>query len=165
MKNKKMYFFLLLAFILLLTCVVLVLFLRGCEPDREKGGGRFSVDESVVDIGDGRPRGETTDPGSISIPGFERMVIPSGQKNVTCDIFNPEKNNCYFIAEMALSDGRVLYRSGLIPPGKAIYSVTLSEALSAGEYDATLTYFCYALDEDQTQLNGATTHFILEVTP
>lgn len=164
MKVKKMHLFLLLVFIVLLACVVLLLLLRGCEPDRGEGG-KLSVDKNAVDIGDGRPRGETPDIDSISIPGFERMIVPSGRTTVPCDIFNPEKNRCYFVAVIALANGTELYRSGLIPPGKAIYSISLSEPLSAGEYDATLTYECYALDEDQTQLNGATTHFILEVTP
>ena len=47
----------------------------------------------------------------------------------------------------------------------AIYNLSLSEPLSEGTYNATLTYYCYSLDENRTPLNGATTHFILEVMP
>ena len=67
------------------------------------------------------------------------------------------------MAVITLADGREIYRSDLIAPGKAIYSITLSEPLAKGEYAAMLTYYCYSLNESLTPLNGATTHFILEV--
>lgn len=164
MKVKKMHLFLLLVFIVVLACCVLIFILRGCEPVVPEDG-RLDVDKNAVDIADGPSHGDAPSSGSISIPGFEKMTISAGMTTVSCNIFNPEKNSCYFVAVIALADGQEIYRSGLIAPGKAIYSMTLSEPLEDGIYDATLTYYCYAMDDNQTELNGATTHFILEVTP
>lgn len=91
------------------------------------------------------------------------MTIPANQKTVACNIFNPEYNPCYFVAVITLDGGAEIYRSGLIAPGKAIYQLTLAAPLDKGEYPATLTYYCYSLD-NKTEINGATTHFISEVT-
>lgn len=164
MNIKKMHLFLLLVLIVVLACCVLFFILRGCEPIVPEDG-RLTVDKNAVDIMDGSSHGDAPSAGSISIPGFEKMTIPAGKSNVGCNIYNPEKNSCYFVAVISLDDGREIYRSDLIAPGKAIYSMTLSEPLEDGIYNATLTYYCYATDENQTELNGATTHFILEVTP
>ncbi|MBE6677934.1 MAG: hypothetical protein E7597_03970 [Ruminococcaceae bacterium] len=132
-------------------------------PERGNDTSGLTEDSNAQDIG--TPGGiigsGTAD--SISIPGFEKMTIPANQKTVPCDIFNPEYNPCYFVAVITLDGGAEIYRSGLIAPGKAIYQLTLAAPLDKGEYPATLTYYCYSLN-DKTELNGATTHFILEVT-
>lgn len=164
MKSEKMHLFLLLVCIVVLACCVLLFILHRCEPIAPEDG-RLGVDKNAVDITDSIPHGADPSSDSVSIPGFEKMIIPAGMTTVGCNIFNPEKNSCYFVAVIALADGQEIYRSGLIAPGKAIYSMTLPEPLEGGIYDATLTYYCYAMDDNQTELNGATTHFILEVTP
>lgn len=144
----------------ILLVLLLTLLLRSCPtaPDRPE----LYEDPNAIYI---KTTGSTMKGGDyIAIPGFERLTVPSGSCTIGCNIYNPEKNNCYFVAVVSLDDGGEIYRSGLIPPGKAIYTMTLQQPLLPGEYQATLTYHCYTFDERKAPLNGATTHFILEVT-
>lgn len=161
MKNYKTVLPLLIL-IALLTVSLLCVLLTKETPQNEN---RLTVDKNAVDIGTPHSDGtETAGEGKISIPGFERLTVQAGKKVVGCNIFNPSENRCYFVAVVSLEDGTEIFRSGLIPPGKAIYSMTLQEPLGAGYYQAALSYLCYSLD-GMGELNGATIHFILEVTP
>lgn len=103
--------------------------------------------------------------GSIAIPGFEKMVMKSGQADQVVDFYNPEKNVCYFRISITLADGTELYRSGMIRPGQKIDKIEISRPLKAGTYeDAVLQYDCYTL-EDLQSLNGSKTILDLEVKP
>lgn len=63
-----------------------------------------------------------------------------------------------------LNDGTKLWESKLIEPGKAVYDITLSQALPAGIYeDCVLKYECFKMDEDQTPLNGSEIKFTMNV--
>lgn len=65
---------------------------------------------------------------------------------------------------LLLSDGTKLWESKLIAPGKAVYTITLNEALNAGVYEnATLKYDCFTMDEAQTPLNGSEIKLTLNV--
>lgn len=65
---------------------------------------------------------------------------------------------------LILADGTVLWESDLVAPGKAIYDLTLMEALDAGEYaDTILKYECFAMDDAQTPLNGSEIKLTLNV--
>lgn len=163
MKNKKLYLILaLLIAVIVIICLPIGFGVFRGDPASDSPA--LFEDTNAENIKD-YPNGTGGAADSISIPGFESMVIRANTKTVGGNIFNPSHNNCYFVAVIELEDGREIYRSGLIAPGKAIYSLTLSEPLTEGTYNATLTYYCYSLDESRTPLNGATTHFILEVTP
>ena len=63
-----------------------------------------------------------------------------------------------------LSDGTVLWESDLVEPGRAIYEMTMDQALEAGEYqDAVLKYECFAMDPEQSPLNGSEVKLTLNV--
>lgn len=101
---------------------------------------------------------------TIDIPGFDVMNLKANTKEQSVNLYNPEQNSCYFKISLILADGTRLWQSGLVEPGKAIYNLTLEQALDAGEYvDTTLKYECFAMDEEQTPLNGSEIKITLNV--
>ena len=104
--------------------------------------------------------GETT---GIKIPGYPSITLPADTENVSVALLNPEGNPCYFTFELVLKDtDEVLYTSKLVPPGQAIYEITLSRPLTAGEYDAILRISTTSL-EDGSAMNGANVETVLMV--
>ena len=78
-------------------------------------------------------------------------------------LLNPEGNPCYFTFELVLKDsGETLYKSKMVPPGKAITKITLSRALPAGEYNATIKITTASL-ENGGAMNGANVETVLKV--
>ena len=101
---------------------------------------------------------------TIDIPGFGSMTLKADSTEQSVNLYNPEANTCYFKMSLLLSDGRKLWESGLIEPGKGLYNITLEQSLTAGTYeDAVLKYECFAMDEAQTPLNGSEIKFTLNV--
>ena len=99
----------------------------------------------------------------IKIPGYPSITLPKDQKTVNVALVNPEGNPCYFTFELVLKDtGESLYKSKLVPPGKAITEITMSRALSAGEYNATIKITTTSL-EDGSAMNGANVETVLIV--
>ncbi len=91
----------------------------------------------------------------IKIPGYPSIALPADTETVKVALLNPEGNPCYFRFELTLKDtGEVLYASKLVPPGQAVYEITLSRPLTAGEYDAVIRISTTSL-QDQTPMNGA----------
>lgn len=120
-----------------------------------------NIDEDASDWSDQ----QTTDneKQGIKIPGYPSMTIEANKKNVSVALMNPDGNPCYFIFELSLDDtGEVLYTSDMIPPGQAIYEMTLSHGLSAGTYQAKLIIYTISL-EDGKAMNGANMETILIV--
>lgn len=101
---------------------------------------------------------------TIDIPGFDVMNLKADTLEQSVNLYNPEQNTCYFKMSVYLSDGTKLWESKLVEPGKAIYTITLERALSAGAYeDCTLKYECFAMDGEQTPLNGSEIRFTMNV--
>ena len=101
---------------------------------------------------------------TIDIPGFDAMNIKADTTQQSVHLYNPKENSCYFKMSIYLNDGTKLWESKLVEPSKAIHEITLSQPLSAGTYeDCLLKYECFAMNEDQTPLNGAETKFKLNV--
>lgn len=101
---------------------------------------------------------------TIDIPGYGSITLKADDAEQTVNFYNPEQNTCYFRISLLLSDGTQLWQSGLVEPGKGIYSITLEETLSAGAYeDAVLKYECFAMNEEQTPLNGSEIRLTLNV--
>lgn len=99
----------------------------------------------------------------IKIPGYPSITLPANQQEVTVALLNPEGNPCYFTFELVLKDtGEVLYTSKMVPPGQAIYEITLSRPLSAGEYDAAIRISTASLT-DGSAMNGANVETVLIV--
>ena len=127
--------------------------------------GNLDIDESAGDW-NGQQLPDKTDKkpaAGIKIPGYPSITLPKDQKTVNIALLNPEGNPCYFTFEIVLKDtGESLYKSKLVPPGKAITEITLTKALSAGEYNATIKITTTSL-EDGSAMNGANVETVLIV--
>ena len=79
-------------------------------------------------------------------------------------LINPDGNECYFTYSIKLADtGEELYRSGLIPPGKAVMEFDLNRALSAGEYPVEVTVRTRDLKDVNIEYNAGNIDTHLEV--
>ena len=100
--------------------------------------------------------------GSIAIPGYEKLNFAAGKTAQTVNLKNPPENACTFVLTLTLEDGETLWTGKALSPGEAFTRITLSRALDAGEYPATLHYDCFSLN-DNTPLNGAEVKLTIEV--
>lgn len=107
--------------------------------------------------------GDSSD--GIKIPGFGRLYFPSDIHKVQMTLANPRDNECYFIYTIHLNepDGELIYTSDKVYPGMAIYDLTLSRTLDAGEYVLYIHVAPYAVS-DGKQLNTALLKAPLTVT-
>lgn len=115
--------------------------------------------------GDTVERFAAAEPGSgenIAIPGYETLSFAAGEKTQTVYLTNPPENAASFVLTLALADGETLWTGEALQPGEAFTRITLSRALSAGEYGATLRYDCFSIP-DNTPLNGAEIQLTLSV--
>ena len=127
--------------------------------------GDLDIDENAGDW-NGEKLPDQTDnapAAGIKIPGYPSITLPKDQRTVNVALLNPEGNPCYFTFELVLKDtGETLYKSKLVPPGQAITEITMSKALSAGEYNATIKITTTSL-EDGSAMNGANVETVLIV--
>ena len=103
-------------------------------------------------------------PGSgenIAIPGYEKLSFEAGKTAQTVNLKNPPENACTFVLTLTLEGGETLWTGEALSPGEAFTRITLSRALDAGEYPATLHYDCFSLN-DNTPLNGAEIQLTIE---
>lgn len=101
---------------------------------------------------------------TIDIPGFDTMTFRADALEQSANLYNPEENTCYFKMSIYLEDGTKLWESKLVEPGKAIYTLSLEQTLSEGTYEnCVLKYECFAMNEEQTPLNGSEIKFTLKV--
>lgn len=120
------------------------------DPNAQKWQGQQPEDKGGEETG-------------IKIPGYPSITLPADTSDVSVALLNPEGNPCYFTFEIVLKDtNEVLYTSKLVPPGQAIYEITLSRPLEAGKYDAVIRITTTSL-EDQSPMNGANVETVLVV--
>ncbi len=101
---------------------------------------------------------------SISIPGYEGITLEADSVQQSLCLSNPPQNTCYFVIALYLEDGTMLWKSDYIKPGEESEPIVLNQKLQEGTYHgAYLQYSCYAMDNEQTQLNGAKTKVTLRV--
>lgn len=115
--------------------------------------------------GDTVERFAEANPGSgenIAIPGYEKLSFAAGKRAQTVNLKNPPENACAFVLTLSLTDGETLWTGKALSPGEAFKRITLSRALDAGDYAATLRYDCFSL-QDNTPLNGAEIQLTIEV--
>ncbi len=99
----------------------------------------------------------------IKIPGYPSITLAADQQTVNAALVNPEGNPCYFTFEIVLKDsGESIFQSKLVPPGQALTEITMSRALSAGEYEATIKITTTSL-ADGSAMNGANVETVLVV--
>lgn len=100
----------------------------------------------------------------IEIPGYSEIIIDAGKTTAQVDFFNPENNGVYFTIQLMLTDTEeVIYESKLFGPGQHLYEIELMRALEKGEYNMTIVYSAYSMDETYTPRNGANMNCILKV--
>ena len=100
----------------------------------------------------------------IDLPGYSELVFKAGVREQNVALQNPPQNFCYIQPSLWLADGTLLWRGQLIAPGGTGYAIVFLRPLAAGEYhDAVLRYECFAMDEEKSPLNGATTQLALKV--
>ena len=93
--------------------------------------------------GDRVERFTEANPGSganIAIPGYEKLTFTAGKTAQAVNLKNPAENACTFVLTLTLEDGETLWTGEALSPGEAFTRITLSKALDAGEYAATLHY-------------------------
>lgn len=122
------------------------------------------IDPDAGDLSDSRLTEKAEEEAvGIKIPGYPSISLPADQKDARVALLNPEGNPCYFTFELVLREtGEVLYTSKQVPPGQMISDITLSRALSAGEYDAAIRISTASL-EDGSAMNGANVETVLIV--
>ena len=104
-------------------------------------------------------------PGSgenIAIPGYEKLSFAAGKTAQAVNLKNPPENACTFVLTLTLEGGETLWTGKELSPGEAFTRITLTRALDAGDYPATLHYDCYTI-EDNMPLNGAEIQLTIEV--
>ena len=164
--RKKIILFGAVAVLLVIAVVLFALLFRSegepSEPKQsETVSGVLKEDSNVEDyVGKHKP---THQENSIAIPGFQVLRLKANSLEQEPGFYNPDVNKSYFVIEVRLDDGTLLYRSDLIAPGKAIYKAQFSESLPEGSYSATVIYHCYALDSLEER-NGAKIKIKVEVT-
>ena len=99
---------------------------------------------------------------NIAIPGYEKLSFESGKTAQAVNLKNPPENACTFALTLSLADGETLWTGKALSPGEAFTRITLTRALDAGDYPATLHYDCYTIEDNQP-LNGAEIELTLEV--
>ena len=99
---------------------------------------------------------------SISLPGYGGLNLTAGKTEQSLALPNPAENFCQIRISLILEDGTVIWTSELTPPGEQA-QIVLNEALEKGDYNATLKYDCFQMDESMTPLNGAACQLVLHV--
>ena len=170
--SKKTLILILIAILLLLVGVVTTALNWSTwfgESSDQTGANKVwqggEIDENAGDWNGEKLPDKTDDApaAGIKIPGYPSITLPKNQKTVNVALLNPEGNPCYFTFEIVLKGtGESLYQSKLVPPGKAITEITMSRALSAGEYNATIKITTTSL-EDGSAMNGANVETVLIV--
>ena len=149
---------------LILVAVLACCMLVGCkqkQPVETGGGGGVGL---IVDPNQGdyvAPEKETAV--GIAIPGWGEITLPPNTTDIVVDFYNPEENagRYYLTYELRLpnenepSGYEVLYKSGLIEPGKHIQRITLTHGLPEGEYEGTIHVQPYKMDAKFTPTNNA----------
>jgi hypothetical protein len=124
------------------------------EAGSDTPGRELELEEGAEEWQGVQPRDTGGVTQGIAIPGYKSITIDADTADVKVNFQNPEGNPCYFVISLVLADGTELYKSKMIEPGMGLYEITLTQALAAGEYDATVKYETFGL-ESLSPMNGA----------
>lgn len=149
---------LLIGLILLLVAVIAAMLIW--IVSNSKGQGSEDPNPVGQQTEETEPVEKLTD--SISLPGYGGLNLTAGKKEQNLALPNPAENFCQIRISLILEDGTVIWTSELTPPGEQA-QIVLNEALEKGDYNATLKYDCFQMDENKTPLNGATCQLVLHV--
>lgn len=164
MKKSKDKIIIIILALLLIAAIIYILFnLRQCsgEVPSVNHVSNITTDDEAVDY-DGNhqtaqlPNGQS----GIVVPGFKSLVFDSTKTTQQVNFYNPTSNNCLFKMSLVVN-GKTLWRSGWVKPGKCYYHITLSEKLPKGNYQGELLIECCTYDSKP--LNNANVQFDIEV--
>lgn len=143
--------------VLIVVIVAIIMLLRSCGAGMETIPTDTTPPKNTLDF---TPAGERQD-NTITIPGMTGITMKSGQLQQTVDFYNPERNACYFVLSLYLSDDTLIFQSDFLAPGEHISEIVLNQALQRGVYGkCRLVYECFTLG-DKCALN--TGEVILEI--
>lgn len=103
---------------------------------------------------------QSSNTGSIAIPGIEELVFTANQKTQQVNFYNPPQNNCYFQMSLYINEKKQ-WESGYIAPDNGYYQIKLNEGLKPMETEAYLLVRCFR--SNKTELNSAKVKFRLIV--
>ena len=149
---------LLIGLILLLVAVIASMLIWIVSDS--KGQGSEDLNPVSQQTEETEPVEKLTD--SISLPGYGGLNLTAGKTEQNLALPNPAENFCQIRISLILEDGTVIWTSELTPPGEQA-QIVLNEALEKGDYNATLKYDCFQMDENKTPLNGAACQLVLHV--
>lgn len=125
---------------------------------------KISLDSNISDYTPKIDLPDNADPNSIAIPGYDELRMLADTDELYVALWNPETNPCYFRFTIELEEeGKVLYESGLVPPGKAITTVNVNENMKEGTYPLLIRMDTYSLEDGETPMNSGTSKAVLNV--
>lgn len=117
--------------------------------------GNKNASDPIVDYTGGLNNGDFADPSGITLPGYSALTFAANSKKVALELPNPTGNPCYFRYTLTIVEtGEEIYQSELLAPGKAIETLTLNQALSAGTYTLRIEIDTFSLTDGTTPMNG-----------
>lgn len=124
---------------------------------------KINLDPNVTDYVPKIELPDNSDPNRISIPGYSELRMLADTDELYAALWNPETNPCYFKFTIVLENGdKVLYQSGLVPPGKAITKVKLNEKMKEGEYPVLIKMETFSLEDGKTPMNSGTSKSVIQ---
>ena len=157
-RHKKTLFIILLCFAVAVAAFLAAYFIFSdtANENHTNGGVSVKIDPSAQEVeASDAPKQESE---GVAVPGWSTLTISAGEKQVSLNFMNPKANEgkYYLSFELRLKEtGEVLCTTGLVPPGQAIQTVTLTKPLEKGEYAAIIHVQPYRMDEEQTPTNNA----------
>lgn len=150
----------------LIVPVLLLLILAGVVFGGMKLlGGKLDLDPGIKDYDPKIEMPVNADPDRIAIPGYGDLTMLADTDELYVALWNPDTNPCYFKFTIMLEENeKILYESGLVPPGKAITTVKLKKKLSEGTYPVLVKMDTFSLNDGETPMNGGSSKAVINVT-
>ncbi len=156
-KKKRIFIIIILLFLLLIGVVAYYYFGRNKMIPSEE---LLHPDQTAQDWNGDQQLPQNGDNVSVALPGFKSLNFYANETSQKVNLYNPEENTVLLQISL-LADGKEIYKSGYVEPGKGFYDIELNEPLEVGEYAGILKYQCF-LDNGK-EMNGAEVQFNLIV--
>ena len=101
---------------------------------------------------------------SIHLPGYSDISLAADTCQQTIVFPNPPENFCFIRVHLELTDGTVLWESGITAPGEMTEPMELLQPLETGRYEARMVYECFRNEDGTGALNGAAYELNLNVS-
>lgn len=103
-----------------------------------------------------------TDPDHIAIPGYKQIKLYANSDTAYMALWNPPGNPCYFRFTILMHNTKEnLYKSGLVPPGKAITEIKFNRKIKEGTHSIDIKIDTYQLNDKEKRMNGGVSRSLL----